>query len=402
MVWNTVLLALREIRRNVMRSSLTILGVVIGVAAVILMVTLGAGVTARITSDIASLGENLLIITPGAAQSALGVMSTAASFHLNDARAIEQEIRDVTAVAASATKSMPVIYGNKNRSTTVTGTDNAFFEVKNWSIGQGRFFNEAEILAGKPVCVLGTAVRDALFGQQNALGASIRLRKLSCEVIGVLKSKGQTITGMDQDDLVVMPLRAFQRRIAGNQDVSAIYVAADSGEVAAKVKRNIELLIRERRHLKQDAENDFEIGDLAEISGKVANTTQILTTLLGAIATVSLVVGGIGIMNIMLVSVTERTREIGIRLAIGAREKEVLMQFLVEAIMLASLGGLVGIVLGLAGSALVAHLLGVLFIPSLSVVLISFLFSGGVGIIFGYFPARKAARLDPINALRHE
>jgi putative ABC transport system permease protein len=402
MLWNTVLLALREIRRNVMRSALTILGVVIGVAAVILMVTLGAGVTARITSDIASLGENLLIITPGAAQSALGVMSTAASFHLNDARAIEQEIREVTAVAASATKSMPVISGNKNRSTTVTGTDNAFFKVKNWSIGQGRFFNEAEILAGKPVCILGTAVRDALFGQQNALGAAIRLRKLSCEVIGVLKSKGQTITGMDQDDLVVMPLRAFQRRIAGNQDVSAIYVTAASGKATAQVKRDIELLIRERRHLKQDAENDFEIGDLAEISGKVANTTQILTTLLGAIATVSLLVGGIGIMNIMLVSVTERTREIGIRLAIGAREKEVLMQFLVEAIMLASLGGIAGIILGLAGSALVAHVLGVLFIPSLSVVLISFLFSGGVGIIFGYFPARKAARLDPINALRHE
>jgi putative ABC transport system permease protein len=402
MLWNTLLLALREIRRNVMRSSLTILGVVIGVAAVIIMVTLGGGASAQITTEIASLGENLLIVTPGTAQKALGVTSSTAPFNLNDAKALDQEISNVMAVSASATKSMRVVYGGKNRSTTVTGTDSAFFKVKNWPIDQGRPFSEAELLAGKPVCILGTIVRDALFGPQDPLGASIRLGTLSCEVIGVLRSKGGWITGMDQDDLVVMPLHAFQRRIAGNRDVSTIYAAVASGKATAEVKRNIELVMRERRHLMQNAENDFEVIDLTEIASKAASTHQVLTALLGAIATVSLVVGGIGIMNIMLVSVTERTREIGIRLAIGAREKEVLMQFLVEAIVLASFGGIAGMLLGLVGSAIAAHFLGIPFIPNLAMVIIAFLFSGAVGVIFGYFPARKAARLNPIDALRHE
>ena len=402
MLWNTLLLALREISRNVMRSSLTILGVVIGVAAVIIMVTLGGGASAQITTEIASLGENLLIVTPGTAQKALGVTSSTAPFNLNDAKALDQGISNVMAVSASATKSMRVVYGGKNRSTTVTGTDSAFFKVKNWPIDQGRPFSEAELLAGKPVCILGSIVRDALFGPQNPLGASIRLGKLSCEVIGVLRSKGGWITGMDQDDLVVMPLHAFQRRIAGNRDVSTIYVAVASGKATAEVKRNIELVMRERRHLMQNAENDFEVIDLTEIASKAASTHQVLTALLGAIATVSLVVGGIGIMNIMLVSVTERTREIGIRLAIGAREKEVLMQFLVEAIVLASFGGIAGMLLGLVGSAIAAHFLGIPFIPNLAMVIIAFLFSGAVGVMFGYFPARKAARLNPIDALRHE
>jgi putative ABC transport system permease protein len=402
MLWNTLLLALREIRRNVMRSSLTILGVVIGVAAVIIMVTLGGGASAQITTEIASLGENLLIVTPGTAQKALGVTSSTAPFNLNDAKALDQEISNVMAVSASATKSMRVVYGGKNRSTTVTGTDSAFFKVKNWPIDQGRPFSEAELLAGKPVCILGTIVRDALFGPQDPLGASIRLGTLSCEVIGVLRSKGGWITGMDQDDLVVMPLHAFQRRIAGNRDVSTIYVAVASGKATAEVKRNIELVMRERRHLMQNAENDFEVIDLTEIASKAASTHQVLTALLGAIATVSLVVGGIGIMNIMLVSVTERTREIGIRLAIGAREKEVLMQFLVEAIVLASFGGIAGMLLGLVGSAIATHFLGIPFIPNLAMVIIAFLFSGAVGVMFGYFPARKAARLNPIDALRHE
>jgi putative ABC transport system permease protein len=221
-------------------------------------------------------------------------------------------------------------------------------------------------------------------------------------VIGVLESKGGWITGIDQDDLVVMPLHAFQRRIAGNRDVSAIYVEAASGEVTAEVKRNIELVMRERRHLQQNAENDFQVHDLTEIANTAARTYQVLTTLLGAIAAVSLVVGGIGIMNIMLVSVTERTREIGIRLAIGAREKEVLMQFLVEAIVLASFGGIVGMLLGLVGSVIAAHFLKILFIPNLAIVMIAFMFSGAVGVMFGYFPAHKAARLNPIDALRHE
>ncbi|MGH8651017.1 MAG: ABC transporter permease [Gammaproteobacteria bacterium] len=385
-----------------MRSSLTILGVVIGVAAVIIMVTLGGGASAQITTEIASLGENLLIVTPGTAPKALGVTSSTAPFNLNAAKALDQELSNVMAVSASATKSMRIVYGSKNRSTTVTGTDSAFFKVKNWPIDQGRPFSEAELLAGKPVCILGTMVLDALFGPQDPLGASIRLGKLSCEVIGVLRSKGGWITGMDQDDLVVMPLHTFQRRIAGNRDVSTIYVAVASGKATAEVKRNIELLMRERRHLMQNAENDFEVIDLTEIASKAASMHQVLTALLGAIATVSLVVGGIGIMNIMLVSVTERTREIGIRLAIGAREKEVLMQFLVEAIVLASFGGMVGMLLGLVGSAIATHFLEIPFIPNLVIVIIAFIFSAAVGIMFGYFPAYKAAHLNPIDALRHE
>ncbi|MCA1853931.1 MAG: ABC transporter permease, partial [Beggiatoa sp.] len=228
MLWNTLLLALREIRRNVMRSSLTILGVVIGVAAVIIMVTLGGGASAQITGEIASLGENLLIITPGTSEKSLGVTSSAAPFKLNDAKALDQEISHLMAVSASATKTMRVVYGSNNRSTTVTGTDSAFFKVKNWPVDQGRPFSEAELFAGKPVCILGTIVRDALFGPQNPLGTSIRLGKLSCKVIGILRSKGGWITGMDQDDLLVMPLHAFQRRIAGNRDVSTIYVAVAS------------------------------------------------------------------------------------------------------------------------------------------------------------------------------
>ncbi|HEX2242051.1 MAG TPA: ABC transporter permease, partial [Gammaproteobacteria bacterium] len=360
------------------------------------------GASAQITAELASLGKNLLIVTPGSDQSALGVSLSAAPFNLNDAKAIEQEISNVTAVSASAIKTMRVVYGSKNRSTTITGTDSAFFKVKNWPINQGRPFSEAELLAGKPVCILGTIVRDALFGLQNPLGASIRLGKLSCEVIGVLKSKGGWMTGINQDDLVVMPLQTFQRRIAGNRDVGIIYVEAASGEVTAEVKRNIELVMRERRHLQQNAENDFEVDDLTEIVNTVARTYQILTTLVGAIAAVSLVVGGIGIMNIMLVSVTERTREIGSRLAIGAREKEVLMQFLVEAIVLASFEGIAGMLLGLVGSAIAAHFLEIPFIPNLAMVIIAFLFSGAVGVIFGYFPAHKAARLNPIDALRHE
>ena len=402
MLWNTLLLALREIRRNVMRSSLTILGVVIGVAAVIIMVTLGGGASAQITREIASLGENLLVITPGTSQKSLGVTSSATPFNLNDTKALDQEISNLMAVSATASTSMRVVYGSNNRSTTVVGTDSAFFKVKNWPVAQGQSFSEAELVAGKPVCILGTIVRDALFGPQNPLGTSIRLGKLSCKVIGILRSKGGWITGMDQDDLLVMPIHAFQRRIAGNRDVSTIYVAVANGKAIAEVKRNIELLMRDRRHLMQNAENDFEVFDLTEIARKAEGIYQVLTALLGSIATVSLVVGGIGIMNIMLVSVTERTREIGIRLAIGAREKEVLMQFLVEAIVLASFGGIVGMLLGLVVSAIAAHFLGIPFILNLAIVIIAFLFSGAVGVMFGYFPAYKAARLNPIDALRHE
>ena len=403
MLCNAILLAFREIRRNVMRSALTMLGIVIGVAAVITMVTLGRGATAQVTAEIASMGSNLLYMRQGQRfRGPGGVRAPTDPFDLDDVEAIVREISAVAAAAPVTSGSVLAIYGNENWTTSVTGTDNAFFKAREWSIEAGRQFTDSELHAGKPVCILGNTVRKELFGTQDPLGASIRIGKLSCQVIGVLEPKGQSTFGRDQDDFIVVPVRTFQRRISGNQDISAIYVSAQASDVTEKVKQDIELLMRQRRHISLTEEDDFHVRDMKEIVTRVTSTTRVLTALLGAVAAVSLVVGGIGIMNIMLVSVTERTREIGIRLAIGAMERDVLRQFLVEAIVLSSLGGLVGIVLGLASSAIAAPILGVPFIFDPVIMVIAFAFSGAVGVIFGYFPARKAARLDPIEALRHE
>jgi putative ABC transport system permease protein len=305
-------------------------------------------------------------------------------------------------VAPSASQGMTVVYGNQNWSTNVTGTDNEFFKVRNWPVTEGREFNDAELRGGAAVCIIGATVRKQLFGGQDPIGSKIRLDKVSCQVIGLLEAKGQSTMGSDQDDLVIVPLRTFWRRVAGNQDVSLIQVSARDGADTERVKRDIELLMRERRHISRLQEDDFNVLDMKEIARTLAGTTQILTALLGAVSAVSLLVGGIGIMNIMLVSVTERTREIGIRLAIGAMEREVLLQFLVEAVVLSSLGGVIGIVLALAASVAAASALNVPFIFNGSIVVVAFLFSAAVGVIFGFFPARKAARLDPIEALRHE
>jgi putative ABC transport system permease protein len=402
MLWETILLALREIRRSVLRSSLTILGIVIGVAAVITMVTLGKGATAKVTSDIAKLGSNLLQVRPGQGFGPGGRRSTADAFKAADAEAIEREISGLAAVAPSASKGTQAIYGNQNWSTVVTGTTSAFLKTRDWTLDSGSSFTTGDERAGRAVCILGATVRDKLFGKQNPLGATIRLERISFKVIGVLTSKGQSSFGTDQDDFVLIPLRAFQRRIAGNTDVSVIYVSARDGVSTEKVKQGIERLMRERRHITSGKEDDFNVRDMQEIVSTLTGTTRVLTALLGAVAAVSLLVGGIGIMNIMLVSVTERTREIGTRLAIGALEREVLMQFLVEAMVLSSFGGLVGITLGLAAAALGASALGVPFVFDPAIVVIAFLFSTAVGVLFGYAPARKAARLDPIEALRHE
>ncbi|HUT71301.1 MAG TPA: ABC transporter permease [Desulfatiglandales bacterium] len=402
MLWETILLALREIRRSVLRSSLTILGIVIGVAAVITMVTLGKGATAKVTSDISKLGSNLLQVRPGQGFGRGGMRSTAVLFKMDDAAAIDREISGLAAVAPGASKGTQAIYGNQNWSTTVTGTTSAFLQTRDWTLDSGETFTTGDERAGRAVCILGSTVRDKLFGKQDPLGATIRLGKISFKVIGVLTSKGQSSFGTDQDDLVLTPLRAFQRRIAGNTDVSVIYVSARDGVSTEKVKQDIERLMRERRHITAGKEDDFNVRDMQEIVSTLTGTTRVLTALLGAVAAVSLLVGGIGIMNIMLVSVTERTREIGTRLAIGALEREVLMQFLVEAVVLSSFGGLVGITLGLAAASLGARVLSVPFIFDPTIVVIAFLFSAAVGVLFGYAPARKAARLDPIEALRYE
>ena len=401
MIWNALLLAMREIRRNIMRSFLTILGIVIGVAAVIIMVTIGGGATVQVTEQISSLGSNLLMVSPGQ-RLGMGQRSAAAAFEMDDVRAIAREINSIAAVAPSSYQGATVVFGNENWSTNITGTTNQYFKVGNWTFNSGRSFTESEQRAGKAVCILGQSVRKELFGGQDPLGQKIRLAKFSCQVIGLLDAKGQSTMGTDQDDLVILPLRTFQRRIAGNQDIRLLKISVKEGASTQKAEQDITRLLRERRHISANEEDNFSVMDMKEISNMLSGTTRVLTMLLGAVAAVSLLVGGIGIMNIMLVSVTERTREIGIRLAIGAMEREVLMQFLVEAVVLSSLGGIIGIVLALVGSVVLADLMQVPFVFNVNIVVLAFIFSAAVGVIFGYLPARKAARLDPIDALRHE
>ena len=401
MLWNTILLALREIKRNVMRSILTILGIVIGVGAVITMVTIGGGATVQVRQQIASMGSNLLMVSPGK-RLGPGQSSGNIPFKQADAEAIAREVSSVAAVAPVSSQSIQAVFSNQNWSTQVTGSDNKYFRVTNRSIRSGRQFSDSELRAGAAVCIVGETVRKKLFGGQEPLGEKIRLQKLSCEVIGLLEGKGQSTMGMDQDDIVVIPLSTYQRRISGNQDVAIIQVSVRDGAPTDKAQRDIQLLMRERRHLSPSDDDNFNVMDMKEIAKMLTGTTQLLTALLSAVAAVSLLVGGIGIMNIMLVSVTERTREIGIRLAIGALESEVLMQFLVEAVVLSSFGGLIGIVLALTSSVWLANMLRVRFVFNTGIVVIAFLFSAAVGVIFGYFPALKAARLDPIEALRYE
>ncbi|MBZ4659139.1 putative ABC transport system permease protein [Desulfacinum infernum DSM 9756] len=403
MIRQNIRMAIRTIRRNVLRSALTILGIVIGVAAVITLVTLGEGATAQVASEISSLGSNRLDVRPGQAHRGPGgVRSEADPLEAEDARAIAREVGGVEAVAPVASMSAQAIHGSRNRSTTVTGTTRGFLQVRNWPLADGRTFSEAEERSGKAVCLLGTTVRKELFGSSEAVGAWIRLGKLSCRVIGVLESKGQSSFGADQDDVVLIPLRTFQRRLAGNTDVQAIYVSVKEGISTQKVKEQITELMRERRRISADKEDDFHVMDMQEITKALTGSTQVMTALLGAVAAVSLIVGGIGIMNIMLVSVTERTREIGIRLAIGAMERDVLTQFLVEAVVLSIFGGITGIALGLVTAAIAASVLGLPFIFNAGIVGTAFLFSAAVGIAFGFFPAKQAARLDPIEALRRE
>lgn len=404
MLWNAILLALAAIRRNLMRSSLTVLGIVIGVAAVIIMVTLGNGATARVTSDISSLGANMIMVMPGQERRGMGggMREEAKLFESADVEALRGEVPGVTYVAPTASKTMQAIYGNGNWSTSVTGVDNAYLKVRSWALAGGREFSEAELDAGGAVCILGATVRKQLFAEQDPIGSSIRLQAISCQVIAVLQTKGQAGMGMDQDDLVLIPLRTFQRRVSGDRHISSLMIGIRPDSLSTTVTAYVERLLRERRKVQPGQENDFMVRDPQELISTLTGTTRLLTMLLGAVAAVSLLVGGIGIMNIMLVSVTERTREIGIRLAIGAFDHDVMTQFLVEAVVLSSLGGVMGIALGMVVSILGAGALEIPFIPNTNIAVLSFGFSAAVGVLFGFVPARKAARLDPIEALRHE
>ena len=403
MFWNAIVLAVREIRRNVLRSSLTILGIVIGVSAVIIMVSIGEGVTAKVQGDIEKLGSNLLQVFRGQGfGGGGGARQSAPPFEIADVDAIENEINGIEAVAPSSNTFTQAIYGNNNWSTQVTGTNDKFLQVRDWKLMAGRNFSDSELRGGAAVCLLGNTVKTELFADEDPVGTTMRLQKISCQVIGVLEAKGQTGFGQDQDDVILVPLRTLQRRMTGNSDVGSILVSARDGVATEKVQADVERLMRERRKIRNGEPDDFNVRDLKEVSSTLTNTTRILTILLGSVAAVSLIVGGVGIMNIMLVSVTERTREIGTRLAVGAMARDVLLQFLIEAVTLAALGGIIGILLGLATARVATSAFSVPFVLNLQIVLISFAFSAGVGVAFGYLPAQRAARLDPIEALRHE
>ncbi len=399
MIWNALLLALREIRNNVLRAGLTTLGIVIGVSTVILMVTLGEGATQRVTGEFASLGNNLLAIVPGQPN---GPPTAVTPFDMSVVDKIEREIPDLAEVVPELAVQGVLVNGNHNHNSQIDGTTNAYLHSRNWPLVAGREFSPAEILAGKSVCILGETDRRELFGDQMPIGQRIRINKITCQVIGILEPKGVSTFGQDMDELVLMPLKAVQRKLAGNTEVNVIRVLVDSKENIPHVKDLIQRLMREVRHIIPGQVDDFDVEDLQEITRIVTTVTLVLTAFLSAVAAISLLVGGIGIMNIMLVSVTERTREIGIRLAIGARERDVLLQFLIEAIVMSALGGLVGVLIGLGSSAAIASALKIPFVFQPGVVMTAVGFAALVGVGFGFFPARRAARLDPIEALRHE
>jgi putative ABC transport system permease protein len=402
---NTLFLALRSIRRNLLRSFLTILGIVIGVSAVITMVTLGNGATLAVQTQISSLGTNLLMVRPGQRQGGGGGGGGVPMFKEADAEAIADQIGGVSSVAPEARTSVTVVANGRNWATSVTGSTNPWFDTGNWKLASGRLFTAAEQRAGAAVCIIGETTRRELYGGSlgaGGLGAQLRIKQFSCEVVGILLAKGQGAMGNDQDDTVVVPLHTLQRRVTGNRTVNILLVSMKDGTDSTRLKASLTQLLRERRKLASGDDDNFNVLDTQQLADALSGTTKVMTTLLGAVAAVSLLVGGIGIMNIMLVSVTERTREIGLRLAIGALEREVLLQFLIEAVALAALGGLVGIIIATGASYVLALLMDVPYLFNPTINLLSFVFSAGIGVVFGYFPARRAAQMDPIEALRHE
>ncbi len=401
MFFNAFIIALREIRRNLTRAFLTVLGVVIGVAAVITMVTLGRGATETVKAQISSMGSNLLVLRAGQGWGGGG----APLFSTADVRAIEGQIAGIKSVAPLARGGASAVVLENARVTDIQGTTPEYFGIANWKLSEGRFFDQADLTDGAPVCVIGETIRRELFGKQEAVGSKIRLKTTSVLVIGVTAPKGQAGWGDDLDDNIIMPITTLRRRIeakASNQNIDQVMISGEDGYPSEAIVSDVSTLMRERRGLKGNAQNNFSVSDTRQIAEAVSSSTAVMTSLLGAVAGVSLLVGGIGIMNIMLVSVTERTREIGIRLAIGARAREVLLQFLVEAVTLSCVGGAVGITLAYGLCSTLAKVVGAPFLFDPKINIIAFVFSAAIGIIFGFMPARRAAGLDPIEALRHE
>jgi putative ABC transport system permease protein len=400
-------IALRALTVNKMRSALTMLGIIIGVSAVIAMIAVGSGAKQRIAEQIASMGSNLLIVLSGSSTSG-GLRSgsgTVPTLNVDDAKAILTEIPSVKYVAPTLSGVAQVVFGNQNWSTVINGTTPEALEIRDWPLSSGRTFIQQDIDGATKVCLLGKTVADNLFGGIDPVGQVIRIKNVPFTVIGVLASKGQSTWGQDQDDTIIVPLTTAQKRLFGMQFpgmVRVIMVQAREPEVMKDVENQINDLLRQRHHIQPKQDNDFSVRNLTEIMSTAEQSASVMSLLLGAIASISLIVGGIGIMNIMLVSVTERTREIGIRIAVGAKGRDILLQFLIESLVLSLIGGTVGIGIGVAGTLILSSFTQWPTLFSIEAILLAFLFSGSVGVFFGFYPARKASMLNPIEALHYE
>jgi len=397
-------IAWRALKRNKLRSALTMLGIIIGVGAVIAMTSIGSGAKAQVQSQIASLGQNVLLVWPGSVTQS-GVRTgwgSSTALTVEDVEAIRRECPAIDQISPTRQTSSQVIAGNQNWFTQVQGVGDNYLGIRDWPLAEGDFFTEQDVRSAAKVAVIGGTVADQLFGNSNPVGEIIRVRKVPCLIIGVLSRKGQNVLGQDQDDTVMMPYTTVMKRVLGSDRLGAITMTAVSADMLEEAQRQVEALLRQRHRIQPDMPDDFTVRNQTEIAEAATATARIMTVLLGSIASVSLIVGGIGIMNIMLVSVTERTREIGIRMAIGAMGRDILIQFLVEAVVLSIIGGVIGILLGVGTATVLASVTGWPTLISYGAVALSFLFAAAVGIVFGFYPARKAAGLDPIEALRYE
>ena len=400
----SVRIALTALFANKLRSILTMLGIIIGVAAVIAMVSLGMGVRRSVQSNIASLGSNMLIVMPGSANSG-GVRSAAGSsitLKYDDAKAIKTKIKNIDYVSPTVQKSYQIVNGNQNWNSTVYGVTSEYMSIRSLTIATGSFITQSDMDKRNRVAVIGTTVATNLFGTSNPVGQNVRVNGSPYKVIGVIESKGQSSMGQDQDDVVIIPLTTAQERLMGITYVQSVNIQVSDPNKMDQVQSETETLLRQRHHIVGDKENDFTVRNLTSLLETMTQTTTMITLLLGSIAGISLLVGGIGIMNIMMVSVTERTREIGIRKALGATFKDIMLQFLIESVVIGVIGGLIGIVFGCLGSAAIAKAASFQTVITAAPILVSFFFSVGIGLFFGIYPARKAARLDPIEALRYE
>ena len=403
----TFSIALRAIKANKMRSILTSLGIIIGVAAVIIMLAIGNGAQITIQNEMKSMGTNLVMIRSGTSTSGGKRMGHGSqpTMKASDGNAIEEKIKGIAMAAPVLNDAGQVVYGNANWSTSIVGTDNRYFQIKDWDLSYGRYFSQTDVKNAGKVAILGTTVVKELFGDVDPLGKTIRVKGIPFNVIGVTSSRGQSGPGMDQDDMIYIPLSTAQKKVTGisfPDMVNMIMLQAETAEDTYKTQDSIRALLRQRHNLGQNKDDDFVIMNLTQMMEMMETSTQVLTILLGSIASISLLVGGIGIMNIMLVSVTERTREIGIRMAIGAKSWDIRLQFLTEALVLSLIGGLIGVIIGLIGAGIVSYFSSFKAVVSVFYILLPFSFAGIVGLFFGFYPAYKASLLNPINALRYE